>query len=833
MSRKSTFWQITLATMSLGLPAQAQTLDVSRALPALFWVFAGLSVVSTSLAVWALVKLVDLLRRLRFADRHISWTKALLDGAPDAYLAWDMNGRFTCSERLAHMLGFAETPADYASLCAEEGGPGIDPGDFAGLSKAIDRLRDFDPDDGLHLKLKAGRTVLGVEGKLLGGALAGNRSCVLWFYDDTAREADLVKKDCLLATEVAARKAMTDVLNSIGIPVWRRGGDMALQWVNEAYVRAVEAPSCEAVIKDQIELVSNAVTGGTAKLADIGLSGGKVYSEKHYVVIGGQRRAIDVTHIGDAENKKSIIGYAIDVTAVDDIRAELSRYTESHAETLNKLSTAVAIFGSDKTLEYFNSAFARLWKLPEDWLQSGPHHSELLEMLRELRRLPEQANFPAWKREHLSFYTELTEAREEMWYLPDATTLRVVFQAHPLGGLLIFFEDLTDHMALERSYNTLFAVQNATLNNLHEAVAVFGSDGLLKLYNASFCKIWSLTDEFLSANPHMSEIVERCGPFFAEPHDGDAFGVHMVNDESQRIVGDGQLQRADGSVVDYTVVPLPDGAILLTYLDVTDSIRIERALRERNDALEAADRLKTEFIAHVSYGLRTPLNSVIGFAELLDHEYYGPLNSQQRGYTRNILESSGQLMVLINGIIDLSVIAAGRMQLEFSELDLASILAGVAEHIREEAKSRNLRVHLDLPANLETILADEQRVKQVLYNLTGNALKFTLPGGKITLGATEKDGYVQLFVADTGIGIPVEEQESIFETFQTGKQTPETQGAGLGLSLVRRFVELHHGRVALESELGRGTRVTCVFPGKDVTPKKFVDVSRSPAAQLH
>jgi signal transduction histidine kinase len=398
---------------------------------------------------------------------------------------------------------------------------------------------------------------------------------------------------------------------------------------------------------------------------------------------------------------------------------------------------------------------------------------------------------------------------------------------------LIFFEDVTDHIALERSYNTLFAVQKATLNNLHEAAAVFGSDGQLKLYNASFCKIWNLSDEFLTGNPHVSEILERCGAYFIDNPDGEVFGIGMVSDDSNRIIRASRLQRADNSVIDYTSVPLPDGATLLTYLDVTDSIRIERALRERNEALEATDRLKTEFIAHVSYSLRTPLNSVIGFAELLEHEYYGPLNSQQHGYTRHILESSSQLMVLINGIIDLSVISAGRMQLEMSDIDLSDILTSVAEHIREEANSRNLRVDLMLPRRMEIIRGDEQRIKQVLYNLTGNAFKFTSAGGKITLGATCGNGNVELYVADNGIGIAAEEQEKVFETFQTGKEARQGQGAGLGLSLVRRFVELHGGRVELASEPGKGTKVTCIFPIKEDVGMMAAEVASPTQASVY
>lgn len=816
MREKIAFWHTAVAMKTIAVSmtateARAAALYVDGMETSVILMMGAFAAIATGVSVWAVVKLVEMRRRARLAEASARWNLGLLNAAPGAFIAWNSRDEFICSARLAQLLGFPGPVDAYRSLSASDDGPGFNPEDFSQLSMAITRFKERGENFASSFRLRAGARGFSVQGVMVPDRKSGGRTCVIWFTDVTALQQDLVEKDRQISAFAELLHSMEDALDTVSIPMWRRGADLKLEWANAAYVRAVEAPSREAVVEKQIELLSGTLAGGATRLAEAALKSAKPVSEKHYVVIGGQRRSIEVTCAPGPSPGQSVIGFAVDVTEADEIRAELTRYNESHAETLNKLSTAVAIFGSDKKLEYFNSAFAKLWKLPEDLLLDHPHHSELLEMMRETRRLPEQADFPAWKREHMALYTDLIEPREEMWYLPDASTLRVVFQPHPLGGLLIFFEDVTDHLALERSYNTLFAVQRATLNNLHEAVAVFGSDGRLKLHNSSFAKVWQLSEDFLSTDPHVSEIVSRCATFFDEGYDGEAFGEHVMYDESHRVVREARLPRADGSVVDFTSVPLPDGAMLLTYLDVTDTLRIERALRERNEALVAADRLKTEFIAHVSYNLRTPLNSVIGFAELLNREYYGSLNVQQRGYTRNILESSGQLMLLINDIIDLSVISAGRMELELSEVDLGPILVSAAAHIREEARSRNLRVDLELPERLEPVAGDVQRIKQVLYNLTGNALKFTPPGGKITLGASCANGEVQLFVADTGVGIPAEQQGLVFDPFETGNDEIGGHGGGLGLSLVRRFVELHGGRVELESVPGEGTRVNCIF----------------------
>jgi signal transduction histidine kinase len=255
-------------------------------------------------------------------------------------------------------------------------------------------------------------------------------------------------------------------------------------------------------------------------------------------------------------------------------------------------------------------------------------------------------------------------------------------------------------------------------------------------------------------------------------------------------------------------VPLPDGEVLLTYLDVSDTARVERALRERNDALETAGRLKSEFIASVSHELRTPLNTVIGFAEILNNQYFGSLNSSQSEYCRGILDSSNQLMTLINDILDLATIEAGYMVLELNRVDIPEMLRGVVTLTRERARSRGLEISLRCPSQIGAIEADERRLKQALFNLISNAVKFTPPGGAIGIEARYFQGELLLAVADTGIGIDPADQARVFERYACKREG----GSGLGLSLVKSLIELHGGSVEIESALGRGTRVICRLP---------------------
>jgi signal transduction histidine kinase len=256
-------------------------------------------------------------------------------------------------------------------------------------------------------------------------------------------------------------------------------------------------------------------------------------------------------------------------------------------------------------------------------------------------------------------------------------------------------------------------------------------------------------------------------------------------------------------------VPLPDGNLLVTYLDVTDTARYERLLRGRNEALEAAARLKSEFIADVSHELRTPLSAVIGFAEILTHQYFGDLNSRQLEYSRGILQSSQQLVRLIDDIRDLATIEAGDMVLETGRVEVFEMLQAVLALNRERARSRGLEIELRCSPDIGAIAADERRLKQVLLNLISNAIKFTPPGGAIRIGAERHAGAMVLTVADTGIGSALTDPASRYEEPDCG--TPRS-GAGLGLSLVKNLVELHGGTVTIDALAGRGTCVTCRIP---------------------
>jgi GAF domain-containing protein len=241
--------------------------------------------------------------------------------------------------------------------------------------------------------------------------------------------------------------------------------------------------------------------------------------------------------------------------------------------------------------------------------------------------------------------------------------------------------------------------------------------------------------------------------------------------------------------------------------------RLFREIEEKSRELEAASRHKSEFLANMSHELRTPLNAIIGFSEVLSEGMFGEINEKQTEYLKDILESGQHLLSLINDILDLSKIEAGRMELEATDFDLPSAIENALILVRERASRRGITLERTVDERLGEIRADERKVKQVLLNLLSNALKFTPEGGRIDVRADVQDEMVEVSVADTGVGIAPEDQEAVFEEFrQVGTAAKKVEGTGLGLALSRKFIELHGGRIWVKSQVGAGSMFTFTLP---------------------
>jgi signal transduction histidine kinase len=483
---------------------------------------------------------------------------------------------------------------------------------------------------------------------------------------------------------------------------------------------------------------------------------------------------------------------------------------EAHRRVLDQLATGVAIFNADRKLIFYNAAFRSLFELDPAVLDQAPTDSFVLDSLRADRQLPEEQDYRQWKQQLYEAYRAV-EPQEHMWHLPDGRALRVVTAPNPEGGVTYLYDDVTERLVMHRRYDALIKVQSETLDHLAEAVAVFGSDGRVRLHNPAFQRMWKLTPEALDQHPH----VEAVTAWAQAMHDDntvwrDLRGAVTAIDSREPIVA--RLERRDGMMLDMTTMPLPDGATLVTFQDVSDTVNVERALIEKNEALQAADAIKIDFVHHVSYELRSPLTNIIGFAHFLGDPAFGPLTDKQREYLGYITASTNALLALINNILDLATIDAGAMSLNLSDVDIRSTMEEAAEGVQDRLKKDGITLDIRAVPGIGSFTADGRRLRQILFDLLSNAVGFSPPGEAVTLAAERGPDAVAFVVTDRGPGIPPEAMDKVFDWFETDSRGSQHRGSGLGLSLVRSFVELHGGTVTIDSTLGKGTTVTCVFP---------------------
>lgn len=591
------------------------------------------------------------------------------------------------------------------------------------------------------------------------------------------------------------------LVDARGAPAWVAAADGSPVWVNAAWLKAVGAASLDEAASKGASF-DKALDGLASEAANLGTPRETV----RWATVEGRRRAFRVTATPLEGGGVGV--WSDDVTEAEELRDALKRASDAHDETLNHIADAVAVFSQQKRLVFHNTAFAELWGLEPAWLAERPTHGEVLDRLRQRRRLPETADYAKWRASELERYEQLAASPDDWWSLPDGRTLRVVRQPHPMGGVLLLFSDITGEIQLKAQYNAQIQVQQATLDKLNDAVAVFGSDGRLRLHNEAFEKFWNVSAQQLESAGDFEGVVELCIPRL---HDlqfwRELKGRVADPDPSVRAPMSGEVKTSDSRIVVYQSRPLPDGATLIAFIDVTDTKRLENALAARSNALAEAERLKRDFVGNVSYELRTPLTTIIGYSELLERSGEN-LSERGRGHASAVRAAATQLARSIDDVLDMAQIDADEMALDIEDVDVAELLKVAAGRWAREAEAGGVTITVEHPDDIGVIRGDARRLGQLLDHLIENGLRQSPPDSVITISARRALGEIQLQVSDTGRGIPFHVQAHIFDRF-IGR---ERGGPGLGLALVKALTELHGGWVALESEPGAGATFTCHLP---------------------
>ncbi|MDB2414705.1 ATP-binding protein [Rickettsiales bacterium] len=734
-------------------------------------------------------------KKLNSFHKKFDLDSALISSSPGGYVIYDIEeDKAFFSVRLYKILNRSKVFSDiseFISLFKKQ---------KSVLEKNISQLQLKECDNFkifLEVRINSKKKILCCTGNRVDSIDDKVKSVILWFVDVTEhfeKSESLASKNSVIENILHSSKIMLD---SLSTPIWKRGKDYSIEFTNEAYKEFFDDDLLNSIGLKAKEFLKNH----------------NIFTMNEHIIVNGKRKLFEIV---EKKTEDGSVGFARDITDYEELERDLLRHVSAHSELLESSSSATVIYGSDMHLKFYNNAFVKLWGFKEEWLDENPSYTEVLENLRQRRKLPEQSNFAQFRKEQLKMFKDLISPHDEFLYLPDGKTLRVIVIPHALGGLLFAYEDITNRLAMERSYNTLIAVQKETLDNLSEGIAVYGPDGRLELYNPIFMNLLGIkgNNNFLENKPHVSELIDLSRDFYVYKGPWEKYRDMIIAETTGREVSRRRIELVSGKFLDRIVVPLPDGANLVSLVDITDTILVERSLRERNEALEEADHIKTEFLASVSYELRTPLTSIMGFSEALEEEYFGKLNKQQKSYVRGIYDSSNQLMSLINDILDLSSIEAGYMKLSLGEFSIYKALYSIVKLIQERGREAGLSVTLKCSKRIDKIVGDERRIKQVVFNLLSNAIKFTDAGGEIIVGASDLgQDEVVIWVEDNGIGISDKDRERVFSRFYKvdKKNSDDKSGAGLGLSMVKSMVELHGGRVEMDSKVGEGTKVSCYF----------------------
>ena len=778
--------------------------------------FTGTSIAIAGLALlWvAIAAAVAIMaaRRFRLAEAVLGVARtsaALLEAAPARPLLVRPDNRIEVDSQLLRELGLAGNPARLDGLAAKDGG--IDPDDLKALAADIEAARVSAQRLAQTVRTHGSARVFEVRG---GPAPAPEPpgTLLLWFYDTSAGEEDRARLALKLHQTESALDSLTHLIEAAPFPMWYRGPDLKLGLVNTAFVDAVEGRDAADVISRGLELVDDASAGNPTESARNALESGRIQSRMLPVIIHSERRMLRIVDV--PLSTSAVAGFAIDIQELEDSRAELARHIESQRELADRMTAGTAQFDAERSLSFFNRPFAMMAELDPEWLSEQPEFDRVLERMRDNQRLPETRDFPVWKEERRAWFSSPDEVIEEEWMLPNGDHLRVVAQPLPDGGLRLFLEDRTEQLRLASARDTLLRVRAATFDNLFEAISVFASDGRLYLWNRRFIEDWELEEEWLTEHPRVDELVPAMARKLVNPTAAAQIREMVRQTTNERQSSNGRVSMTDGRHFAFAAVPLPDGNALFTMVDVTDSTRIEAALRERAAALEAADRIKTDFVANMSYELRTPLTSIGGFTEMLAAGYAGKLSPTATDYVNAILEAVGRLSKLINDVLDLTTGDTRAAALERERVDLAGLCRTAVETARPRAEEKAQKLETQISDSAGFIFGDVRRLRESIEHVLNNAIAYTDRKGRVVLEADGDDDKAVIRISDNGSGISAKDLPRVFNRFdRVVEEGVRGEAAlGLGLPLTRQFIEAHGGTVELESKKGKGTKVILTIP---------------------
>jgi signal transduction histidine kinase len=565
--------------------------------------------------------------------------------------------------------------------------------------------------------------------------------CALWLTDVTATVARLTSDEAHLTAARAEMDALTAAIDASGAPMWRLDAQERVVHANAAARRTAAEPPSRGVVR---------------------------------IPLPPERGALVVQTIEAAQaNAKSV----------------LSSFIDTVTDTFAHLRIGLAIFDRERRLTLANPAVAEVFGMQADFLAGRPTLRETLDRLREARRLPEQLDYPAWRATLFTLFDDITRARyDERWELPDGRVIHVVGRPHPMGGIAFVFEDVTEAIAAQRWRLTAVEVRRAMLDALGDGVIAFGPDGKTRMANPALLRIWRLGDTVEQAPRHVAEFADACAGLTPD--------VPIWNIVRDAVTGGGagspRLQRVrlgDGRILSARIAQMPDGSTLAAFADVTDSQHVADALSARAATLEAAEQMRAATLYQISHGLRTPLNAVMGFAELLAQGQDGPLPEPRNTYLRNIRDASRLLLDGVESLTDLVQAGAPSVEESAEQVALDGVLRGAVELLEQRIAERGLVLAMTPGATDAVALGDPPRLRQLVFAALSETVTHAANDAPITIGADLDGDRLTLWFEAAWLDTAA--------------------GRSGGFALAAGTAAMHGGELAVEAADGAPPRIVC------------------------
>ena len=488
-------------------------------------------------------------------------------------------------------------------------------------------------------------------------------------------------------------------------------------------------------------------------------------------------------------------------------------------DALESIPDSVVMLDAEDRFVLCNSQYRELYRPIAHLFVPGTRFVDICRAAAEFAMVPGAVGrVEAWLEERMARHRKSGSWTEERhskgrWYqLTERPTAE--------GGIIIVQVDVTDLKRREQELAEKSQLLQATLDNMEQGLLMMDAGFRVKAWNDRFLALHDIPAGAITAGLSLEGLMRlfaRLGEYGGrDVEEVLAERMVQIRDLTPKIM---EWHRPNGVVIEQRRIRMPDGGVLVTYTDITERKRVEADLRRAKDEAELASRSKTEFLANMSHELRTPLNAIIGFSDVLAGEIFGALgDSRYQDYARDIHESGFHLLNLINDVLDVSKIEFGKVELQEEEIEISSVVDSCVRLMRERAHVAEVRLEADLATDLPALRADRRRLKQILINLLSNAVKFTPAGGRVTISASEENGWLRLSVSDTGIGIAPQDLETALRPFGQidSRLARKYQGTGLGLPLTKAMAELHGGRLELQSAPGKGTTAVVLLPPQRV-----------------